>query len=142
MNKLYGLLAFVLVIVASPAQACVQSITSNSEYVQICLSADLCKTIFLNELQEKGTAKQAEELRQTFQDFMDFREPLTELVTDEEIRGVNPGCENFYWSDADGKVTLDSQATHYVARACVITSVTWLSDLKLFTFSIRQAQSC
>ena len=142
MKIILALIVAVTALVAAPAQACVHSVESNSEYVQICASSDLCKTIFLADLVGKTEAQREEEIRQTFQDFLDFREPLTQLVLDEEIRGVNPDCENFYWSDSEGKVVADSVATSYVARDCVVDAVQWDKTLQLFLMTIRRADRC
>ena len=133
---------FALLLAPLSALACVQSVDSNDVFAEVCIGTDLCKTIVLADLTQRSVRKREQEVRQSFQDFLDFRVPLTTLDIDEETRGVNPNCENFYWSDDRGQASVDSVATHIVAHDCVVDSVVWDGVLGLFIITIRRADRC
>ena len=54
---------------------------------------------------------------------------------------VDPNCENFFWGESEGNPQNSLEATHLIARACIIEDVLW-NGVDRYTFTIRRADRC
>lgn len=129
-----------LLFICTPVFACVHSIASTTEYVQVCAASDSCRTIFYSELPKGSKEKQAEIIRQELQDFLDVRLEITSFDPADSFKASDPKCESVYWGDNTGIEKSSLEATYIIARGCIVENVFW--NLDRFTFTVRAAQPC
>lgn len=138
-----SLLAFVLALCWMPAIACVHSVTSTTDYVEVCKASDACRRLDYTDIPNGSRAKKDEAVRSYMQSFLDvvinLNDPEFDLDPD---AAQNPDCENFYWGDTTGAKKISLEATHLVARDCVIDAVVWDEVSATYVLTIRRAESC
>ena len=118
------LAAFVTVLfLSSAAMACVNSVQSNPEFVEVCAASDSCRRVNITDLKGASDKQRSSELQDILQSFLDVRQPIAALDPVDPDKGSNPDRGSLFWSDADGekKSTILDGATHLVGRGCVVT---------------------
>jgi hypothetical protein len=132
-----------LAFVCSPAFACLHSAGSTDTYVEVCKSSDTCRVIFYDELCcGNNHTKRAEQIRAGMQSFLNSTVSLNDPEFDlDPDAAVDPDCENFYWGDLAGEKKISLEATHLVARDCIIENVFW-DGIDRYIFTIRRADRC
>jgi len=134
------LAGLVALLFSASVYPCVHSVEVTDTYVTACAAADACRTILYEDLSPGSIGKKEEEVRETFQAFLDTRLELVTFPAADPDKATDPNCENFYWGDIDGTPAGSLDATHLIARDCIIEDVTWNGGD--FSFSVRRADRC
>jgi hypothetical protein len=124
----YIFLAAALWLLATPALACVNSVSSNGTYVQVCIDCCNCLRLAYADLKTSpGSAQASVDVIETFQTFLDHRQPILSLPLDDEDRGTDPADPRIFWSDADGVPWegLLSVGTYLTSRSCIVADAVW-----------------
>jgi len=129
-----------LLLFSTPLLACVHSATSTDTYVEVCVASDACRVLFHADIPRGSQAKNEEFVRDHMQNFLDTRLTLSSFPAADPAKASDPGCENFYWGDIDGVKQDSVNATHLIARPCVIEFVEWNGTQ--YKFQIRRADRC
>ena len=127
---------------AFPAFACVQSVSSDSSQVQVCVGG-ACRTILYTNLAPGSNALKAAAVQKSMQAFLDTRLLITTFPPEDPAKAEDPAAtfgERFFWSDLDGVPTEGNPltTTHVTARECIVENVTW--DGTAFVLTIRRAE--
>ena len=134
----YLLLIFLLF--AAPLLACTYSTASTDTYVEVCVASDACRVLFHADIPRGSQTKNEEFVRAHMQNFLDTRLTLNSFPAADPAKASDPNCENFYWGDIDGLKASPVEATHLIARGCIIEFVEWNGTE--YKFQIRRADRC
>ena len=114
-----------LVLMTTPALACVQAAFSDATRAVVCTAADACRTVLYSQLGTGSTTLKAERLRTALQSFLDTRLDINSFPPEDPAKAEDPGFQavfagRFFWSDADGNPTNGNSltTTHITSRHC------------------------
>ena len=135
-------LFLVMLFIPGSLWACIHSVDSTDTYVEVCKSSEACRVIYYDELPAGPKWKAEEAITKGMQSFLDSMVSLNdpEFYLDPDA-AVDPDCENFFWGDDTGAKKISLEATHLVARSCIIEDVFW-NGIDRYTFTIRTADRC
>ena len=128
-----------LLFFCTPTFACLHSATSTDTYVEVCKGSDTCRVIYYDELPTGPTWKAEEAITKGMQSFLNSMVSLNDPEFDlDPDAAVDPNREDFYWGDSTGAKRDSLEATHLIARGCIIEDVHW-DGIDRFIFTIRRA---
>ncbi len=129
-------------LIVTPVLACVQSVASTPEQIEVCVASDACFRINTADLRMGSDALRSEQVQELITGFLQTRQTLAGLEPVDPDKAENPRVgERIFWSDVDGveRDTVLAGATHITSQSCMVEAVIFDRASGVFVLTIRRA---
>ena len=120
------LLTLLFTLIPALSFACVSTIVSTKEYIEIGQGRKLSRVLY-SDLQLGDDNIRSDDMKIRLQNSLDVRIPLTDLPNNDLDKTTDPARPDLFWDKGD-----------LVGRGCVISAVTW--DGQRHVVTIKRAR--